>query len=143
MKDLKLETKILFLNELKSHEQVEKNRLEALTKEIKEDGILKKAIAVDAKNLIIIDGHHRVEALKILGYKKVPVCLFNYNSPLIEIYSFDGGKGISKEEVIKAALAGRKFPPRTTKHMVRLDNGSLVHISELEDNVNIPLENLL
>ncbi|MEM4311201.1 MAG: ParB N-terminal domain-containing protein [Nitrososphaerales archaeon] len=142
MKGLKKKVRLLSLEELKSHEEVEKERLEALTEEIKNDGILKKAIAVDSTNMIILDGHHRVEALKLLGYKKIPVCLFNYDSPFIEIYNFNGGKGVSKEQVIKIALAGKKFPPRTTKHMVRLDDGALVHISELEDDVNIPLDRL-
>jgi len=37
------------LENLKGHEDVEQNRLEALRKEIESDGLLKKAIAVDEK----------------------------------------------------------------------------------------------
>jgi len=43
--------------------------------------------------------------------------------------------------VIQTALAGRRMPPKTSKHMIMIE-GELRHISVLETVINIPLEKL-
>jgi len=43
--------------------------------------------------------------------------------------------------IIQTALAGRRMPPKTSKHMI-LIKGELKHISILETVINIPLEKL-
>ena len=56
---------------LRPHEQVDPFRLEDLKKQLADDGFQKDPIIVDEKHLIVIDGHHRILALKALGYHKV------------------------------------------------------------------------
>nr|MDO8134646.1 ParB N-terminal domain-containing protein [Candidatus Njordarchaeum guaymaensis] len=56
---------------LRPHEQVDPLRLKELEKQLAKDGFQKDPIIVDEKNLIVIDGHHRILALKALGYSKV------------------------------------------------------------------------
>lgn len=129
------------LDELKSHEEVDSTRLMNLKEEIRSDGILKVAIAVNKKRNIIVDGHHRVAALKELGCAKTPVVFVDYNSPDIEVYSFRNGVHVTKEDVIKAGLGLKKLPPKTSKHMIRID-GELKHISAIEKKVDIPLDKL-
>lgn len=126
---------------MKGHEETNPNYLNELTKEIEADGILKMAIAVDKNTNVILDGHHRLQALKQLGYTKIPVKFVEYNSPSIHVFTWRNSGKITKDMVIDAALNGKKFPPRTTKHMVRI-NGKLRHISTIEDEVNIPLDKL-
>ncbi len=129
------------LNKLKHHEEVNSTHLEKLKKEIKADGILKLAIAVDAKTNVILDGEHRFNAIKQLGCKKIPVVFFDYDSPDIEVQAWRKGEQPTKKDVIEAGFSGQKFPPTTTKHMVRICN-RLEHISAIEKRVNVPLGKL-
>ena len=137
-----IELKILDIDSLKEHEGVEEERLDALTSEIKIDGVLKKAIAVDAETLLIIDGHHRIHALKRLGCKKVPACLFDYSSSEIAVLSWRNNPGFRKDHLIASALSGKKLPPRSTRHIVKLEDGEESHISNFEKDVFIPLKEL-
>jgi hypothetical protein len=62
---------VLEIDCLRPHEQVDPFRLEDLKKQLANDGFQKDPIIVDEENLIVIDGHHRILALKALGYDKV------------------------------------------------------------------------
>jgi hypothetical protein len=129
------------IDKLKHHEMVDPNHLEKLREEIKSDGILKVAIVVDEERNIILDGHHRVVALKELGCAKIPAVLVDYNSPNIEVQSWRNPEKVTKEDVIKAGISQEKLPPKTSKHMIKVD-GVQKHISAIEKEVNIPLEKL-
>jgi hypothetical protein len=132
---------LIDLEELKEHEEIRPDYLEELKNEILSDGILKMPIAVDKKTYIILDGHHRLHALKKIGCKRIPVILFNYQSPEIEVHPHREGETVTKEMIIQTALAGRRMPPKTSKHMIII-KGELKHISILEKDINIPLEKL-
>lgn len=129
------------LEALKEHEEIRPDYLEQLKNEILSDGILKMPIAVDKKTFIILDGHHRLHALKKIGCKRIPVILFDYQSPEIEVIPWREDEKITKEMIIQTALAGGRMPPKTSKHMIMI-NGELKHISILEKDINIPLEKL-
>ena len=135
---LKAKIEVLDVCLLKQHEEVEEKRLAELYEEIKSDGFLKRAIAVDLNNYIIIDGHHRYNVLKALGCSRIPALLVDYFSPILKVLSWKGDEEISKSSVIEAGLSGKLFPARTTRHVICFD-GSLLHISQLEPEVNIPL----
>jgi hypothetical protein len=129
------------IEELKEHEEIKPDYLEELKNEILSDGILKMPIAVDKKNYIILDGHHRLHALRKIGCKRIPVILIDYQSPEIEVIPHREGETVTKEMVIQTALTGRRMPPKTSKHMI-LVKGELQHISIIETVINIPLERL-
>jgi septum formation topological specificity factor MinE len=129
------------LKDLKEHEEIRPDYLEQLKNEILSDGILKMPIAVDKKTYIILDGHHRLHALKKMGCRRIPVILFDYQSPEIEVLPHREGETVTKEMIIQTALAGRRMPPKTSKHMIMI-KGELKHISVLEADINIPLEKL-
>ncbi|MEM3696062.1 MAG: ParB N-terminal domain-containing protein [Candidatus Bathyarchaeia archaeon] len=133
--------KIVKLNKLKQHEEVDPTHLKELKKEIASDKILKFAIAADKNTNIILDGQHRFNAIKELGCKRIPVVYVDYNSPEIEVQSWKGNPHLTKKDVVEAGLSGRKFPPKTSKHMVRIGS-TLHHISVIEKRVDIPLEKL-
>lgn len=135
---LKAKIEVLDVCVLKQHEEVEGKRLAELYEEIKSDGFLKRAIAVDLNSYIIIDGHHRYNVLKALGCSRIPALLVDYFSPILKVLSWKGDEEISKSSVIEAGLSGKLFPARTTRHVICFD-GSLLHISQLEPEVNIPL----
>jgi hypothetical protein len=127
--------------DLKEHEEVEFRRLERLKKQIKKDKVLRRPIVVDKNTKIIIDGHFRFNSLKQLGYSKVPVFLIDYSSPEILVRTWRDNEKITKEDVLMAGLNGKKFPPKTSKHMIKIGN-RLEHISSIERIVNIPLKKL-
>jgi hypothetical protein len=132
---------LIDLEALKEHEQVRPEYLEELKNEILSDGILKMPIAVDKATYIILDGHHRLHALRRIGCKRIPCILFDYQSAEIEVLPQREGETVTKEMIIETALTGRRMPPKTSKHMVMIE-GELKHISILESVINIPLEKL-
>lgn len=115
--------------------------MKKLKKEIESDSILKFAIVVDKNTNVILDGEHRVNALKELGCKAIPVVYIDYNSSNIEIQTWRKKLQLIKKDIIEAGLSGRKLPPKTSKHMIRIGD-ALQHISALEKRVDISLEEL-
>ncbi len=132
---------LIDLEELKEHEEIRPDYLEELRKEILSDGILRMPIAIDKNSYIILDGHHRLQALKRIGCRKIPCVLVDYQSHEIKVIPWREGEQITKEIVIEAAVSGRKMASKTSKHMILL-NGELKHISAIEMLINIPLEKL-
>lgn len=136
-----LELRLVRLDELIEHEEIDPLHLERLMAEIVSDGYLKKSLAVDHKTMVILDGHHRYNILKRLGCKRVPVSIFDYDSEYIVVETGDRGIPVSKDVVRSAGLSGKKLPSKSSRHMVITDGGP-VHISELEIDVYAPLETL-
>ena len=126
---------------LKEHEQTTDERIKSLSDEIERDGVLKRAIAVDFKTNVILDGHHRLCALLNLNCKKIPVVFFNYDDPTIRVLPWRKGESVNKEIVRKAGLSGKKLPPKTTKHVIKVGN-EIHHIEYAEIVCNIPLNRL-
>lgn len=138
---IRLNTQLIELDVLKQHEEVDPAHLRELKKEIESDKILKFAIAVDKNTSIVLDGEHRFNALRELGCTKVPVTFVDYSSPDIEVQAWRNGERVTKKDVLEAGLSGKKLPPQTSQHMIRIWN-TLKHISAIEKRVNIPLEKL-
>ena len=135
------EAQLVELDMLTEHEEVDPNHLKELKEEIEADKILKMAIVVDKNTNVILDGEHRFNVLRELGCRKIPVIYVDYNSPDIEVQSWKGNPHLTKKDVIEAGLGGRRFPPKTTKHVINVGD-RILHISAIEKRVNIPLEKL-
>ena len=129
------------IEELREHEEIRPDYLEELKNEILSDGMLKMPIAVDRSTYIILDGHHRLHALKKIGCKKIPVILVDYQSPEIEVIPWREGEKITKEMIIDTALTGKRMRPKTSRHMILVE-GQLKHISCIETLINVPLDEL-
>ena len=136
-----LQVKVVSIDALIEHEEIDLVHLEELKAEIISDGYLRKSLAVDYKTMVILDGHHRYNILKRLGCSRVPVSFFDYDSPLIVVEPGPLGLPVSKDIVREAGLKRRKLPPKSTYHMVITDSGR-VHLSEFELDVYAPLETL-
>jgi len=129
------------LARLRAHEEVDFTHLRKLKEEIDSDRVLKFAIAVDKGTNIILDGHHRVSALKELGCERIPVVFVDYGSFQIKVDNWRNGPEVTKRMVVDAGLSGRSFPSKTSKHMIRI-NGKFMHISTIEKKVSFPMRNL-
>ena len=77
---------LMSISKLKRHEAIDPKRLLELMAQIKNDGYLKNPIVVDKDSLVILDGHHRLKALKTLGYQKIPTFLVDYQSGRVRVY---------------------------------------------------------
>ena len=133
---------LLPIRDLKTHETAEPDRVRRVMRQMQSTGVVKKAITVDSKSMVVLDGAHRLSALQRLGAVRVPAFLIDYSDEDVVVLSKDRKSQIPKDAVVRAAAYGPKFPPKTTRHMVKRD-GTLVHISRLGGEVSIPLSTLL
>ena len=121
------------LNDLKPHESIIEERVRYLIEDLVKRGVLVRPILVDSRTLVILDGHHRVEALKRLGKRLIPGVLADYdNDACITVDSWREGLRVTKGEVRERGLKGYLYPPRTSRHKPHF---------EIPD-VNVPLTEL-
>ena len=87
---------------------------------------LQHPIVVDDITNIIIDGHHRVMAYKILGLDEIPVIPINMTHPNIVLeWRREEFSKNTKEDVFVRALDGMTYPQKTTRFMY-LDEHSIL-----------------
>jgi len=112
---------LLALSDLKGHEEIEESSLLELMAHIRRSRVLSDPIWVAREASVILNGHHRVEALKRLGAERVAAWVLDYDSELVHLERWRPGPPIAKSEVIRRAREGRLFPPKTTRHRLSLD----------------------
>jgi len=127
---------------IKPHERTVKSKVRKLLRDLLSTLTLRKPVVVDEETLTLLDGHHRLFALRRLGVGLVPAALVNYSDPRILVRRWGGGEAIEKRLVVERAMAGRLFPPKTTRHVVIL-GGREVHVSEVIPDINLNLKALL
>lgn len=105
------------IDTLKCHEEVIEDRLSSFINYLQslEGDILISSIIVCDKTMMIVDGHHRYQALNFFGIKKVPVTFVKYDSHLIKAYFDDR---ILKSEIINTINQGVLLKPKSSKHVV-------------------------
>lgn len=138
---MKSEPKLVRIEELREHEQYDPEHLEELLAEIVRDGVLKRPILVDERSKTIIDGHHRYNSMKRLGKRYIPAYLIDYRSEDIVVEPWDNRPPVTKDDVLRAAFTGQKLPPKSSKHMVRV-NGVLHHVTYIEYERPTPLDEI-
>ena len=131
------------IRDLKTHETAEDDRVRRVLRQMQSTGVVKMAIIVDSRSLVVLDGVHRLTALRMLGATRAPAWLVDYADDDIVVLSKDRKSRVPKEAVVWAATHGPKFPPKSTRHMVKGRDGALVHISKLETEVSVPLSTLI
>lgn len=73
------------LADLKPHEETVQSDLETIVANMRQEKVLRHPIIADLATGVVLDGTHRLAALKALGYEYVPAALINYQSPLVGI----------------------------------------------------------
>lgn len=102
---------------LKAHEEYVEQRVAELVHHFQVRGVIDYAIVADARTGTVIDGHHRLMALRRLGAHLAPVHLIDYADPSITVHTWrEEEKAPSKEEVVARAAEGRLYPPKSTRH---------------------------
>ncbi len=113
---------ILDIDLLHCHEEIRSELLETLIEEIKDDGYIKKPLLVADKAYVILDGHHRYEALRRLGCRRAPCYVIDYFSDAVDLGLWPTAieKGVQKQDVVERGRAGLLYTPKTTRHTVRV-----------------------
>jgi len=109
------------LSELRAHERIEESNVADLVDLLRRTQVLSDPIWVARDSYVILNGHHRVEALRRVGAERVPAWVLDYESELIHLERWHPGPPIAKSEVIRRAREGQLFPPKTTRHRLLLD----------------------
>ena len=112
---------LLPLSALKGHEEIEETNLVELIAHLRRSRVLSEPIWVARGTSVILNGHHRVEALRRIGAERVAAWVLDYDSDLIHLERWHAGPPIAKSEVVERALKGRPFPPKTTRHRLLID----------------------
>tara|TARA_B100000035_G_C20977298_1_gene543769 strand:+ start:192 stop:581 length:390 start_codon:yes stop_codon:yes gene_type:complete len=87
-------------------------------------------IAVEYSNLFIMDGHHRFNAAKNIGLKRLPCILMDYKSSGIKLHSWRSDIHVSIDSIFSMVRQGKKYPYKTTRHIFQPPI----------DEINVPLE---
>lgn len=86
-------------------------------------------ICVDSETLAVLDGHHRLTAAIQLGLARVPVRMYDYAT--VQLGSWRPEIGPTREEVLRRALEGRLYPPKTTRHTFEALDPETVDLNQL------------
>ena len=113
MRDLVL----LDLVKLIETEEHDRSNVKDLTKKILKLGKWTLPIAVEYSSLSIMDGHHRFNAGKSIGLKRIPCYLLDYSSSGVSLKSWRADWDIKVSDVFKLIESGKKFPKKTTRHL--------------------------
>ena len=82
---IRLEIKLEKVENVYIHEEVMPSTLRKLMEDLRADDLFKHPVIVDSKTLVVLDGMHRVAAIKNLGCRFIPVCLVEYENPHIKV----------------------------------------------------------
>lgn len=119
---------------LKAHEEYDEARVKQVLDQFRTTGVVDYAVVADAATGTVVDGHHRLEALRRLHAYVVPALLIDYKDPKITIRAWrEHETAPTKEDVIRMAAAGKLYPPKTTRH----------DFVRVIDAVNVPLAMLM
>lgn len=102
---------------LHPHEQIEEADVERLVKEIRSQGLVREPIWIAEPEGVILNGHHRYEALRRLGVRRVPAWAVDYSDTAMELNRWSPGPPLDKAEVVRRAQEGSLFPPKTSRHL--------------------------
>ena len=120
---------------LKAHEDFVETRVLEVLANFQRSGVVDFAVVADAATGTVVDGHHRLEALRRLGALFVPAYLVDYRDPAITVRGWREGEAVpTKEDVLRHAAEGKLYPPKTTRHdFVRVMDPVDVPLAELVD----------
>lgn len=82
---LELQLGLEDLSKVRIHEEIILEMLEELVSEIKSSSVVRNPVIVDLNSLVVLDGMHRVAALKKMGCRYLPVCLLDYQSSNVHV----------------------------------------------------------
>jgi len=102
---------------LRPHEHFVEERVLQVLDNFRRTGVVDYAVVADVNTGTVIDGHHRLEALRRLGALLVPAYLVDYRDGTITVRGWREGEDVpTKDDVLRHAAEGKLYPPKTTRH---------------------------
>jgi len=92
---------LIAVEDLVPHEDVELSRLLFIKNSIESSRRVFKPVVVDVRSGTVIDGHHRLTALKVLGFKCVPVVFVDYWRDVRRVRSWVYGSRVSTDKIVE------------------------------------------
>ncbi len=111
--------KLIEVKKLLHIEGFSKKRVKWLTQKITDDGLWKIPICIEKSHLLVLNGQHRLETAKGLGFKFIPCALFNYDD--VEMWSLRSNHEVTRALVIERSINGDIYPYKTVKHRFPID----------------------
>jgi len=109
----------LKLSDLLPSEEHDADKSLILASQILRQRTWNNPILVEEQFNVVMDGHHRLAAAKLLGLELVPVVLVNYTQ--VSLGSFRPEYIVSEYDIISRARAGNLYPYKTTRHMLNFE----------------------
>ncbi len=148
---LSMEITLVSIESLFIHEETIPKELEKLKRALIAAQVLKHPVIVDSSTLVVLDGMHRVAALKELGCRLVAACLVDYQNPAIELLAwhreFSGNvefsefkENLSKKgpfKLIPTSIDQAFESVKNRKTDVALANGNNVHLINFPNTPSI------
>jgi L-serine kinase (ADP) len=72
-------------DDLRPHEETVPEDLDAIVRALQSDPVLRHPIIADSTSGAVLDGTHRLAALRQLGCQAIPAALIDYQNPLVQI----------------------------------------------------------
>ncbi len=115
------------VSQLVAHEEFREDHVEEVKSWFLRDGYQGRPIAVTRLDnfgkheyYLVLDGHHRSEAARRLGLTYIMATVIDYFDDRYRVLSWANGKEYSKRKIIDFAFRGILLPPKTTKHLIVL-----------------------
>ncbi len=129
---------LLALDDLLPHEQTLTRRLAEVLSSIRLTRTIYRPVIVDRRSHVIIDGHHRVESLRLLGARYAPVILVDYDRDIAAINatrplpSTDPYRSLESlaKSVLKGYTGSLPILPASSGRLQRLDARAIVEVAE-------------
>lgn len=103
-----------------------------LAKKILDAGCWTVPILVLDKPRVVLDGHHRLAACKLLKLQRLPAIIIQKNDSRLSLETWRTDESISMIDVLSAARTGKLLPPKSTKFTIDFQIPSLsVSLSNL------------
>lgn len=99
---------------LKHIEEYNADRVEKLKATILSENCWTQPVIIEKKNHMVLDGQHRLEVAKALGFTKIPAILVDYDS--VDVWTLRREYPVSQKKVYAKIKSGEVYPYKTVKH---------------------------
>lgn len=137
---------IVEIKSLLPHEDINTKRLTRTLKAIKSEEGLIKPIIIDGRKGIVIDGHHRLKALMLLGVRYIPVVVADYYKDVVDINSWmyvASLRKVSYRDAISLIEAIEALSKRGSNHVIVKLGESIYEIKVDNIDFYFALKNLI
>lgn len=106
---------------IRSTEAIDVESCLALRDNIVDSGRWTHPIVVDKGSGLIMDGNHRYQVAKILGFRLIPCVEMNYFDEGVEVRHWNSGAPFPIQRILELVDSREVFPYKSTRHSFPVD----------------------